>query len=52
MKSLLASYFEIVRANLRDLVPKLVMHSLVKQVQSKLQGNNKNSCLSLKNNKN
>jgi len=37
MKSLLASYFEIVRANLRDLVPKLVMHSLVKQVQSKLQ---------------
>lgn len=34
---LVSSYFDIVRANLQDLVPKAVMHFLVNTVQRGLQ---------------
>jgi dynamin 1-like protein len=37
MRSLLGSYFEIVRANVRDLTPKLVMHALVNESKLAMQ---------------
>jgi hypothetical protein len=37
MRSLLGSYFEIVRGNMRDLIPKVVMKTLVIETKSAMQ---------------